>query len=231
MMHWNEGKDSLTMIQDLQLFYKNRLNRKIKGKWPAMERVIKTLQLPEEHRRRAEEAARAKKHTRKPGLVRNMTMKFESTLRSMGSVRPSYETPDRMLRVAVGASTLSAERLTDHLAFAAKQNGVAIKMLRDDPVEDEGQPWEGKKLEVLRCISAHFLKVHKARPSQAAETQNVDPEHQEPWAAHMKRIALDSLRINMQKLGLKQQTKIKKLSRLAEKVLGRRMTVPHCIPV
>ncbi|KAK3270208.1 hypothetical protein CYMTET_21381 [Cymbomonas tetramitiformis] len=46
LCHWIEARfsGSRTMVQDLTVFYKNRLNRKIKRKWPAMEKVIDALQ-------------------------------------------------------------------------------------------------------------------------------------------------------------------------------------------
>eukprot|EP00854_Cymbomonas_tetramitiformis_P001126 gene1126-1683_t len=46
LCHWIEARfsGSRTMVQDLSVFYKNRLNRKIKRKWPAMEKVIDALQ-------------------------------------------------------------------------------------------------------------------------------------------------------------------------------------------
>ncbi|KAK3270819.1 hypothetical protein CYMTET_20797 [Cymbomonas tetramitiformis] len=47
MGHWIEARnsESRTMVQDLTMFYKNRVNRKIKRKWPAIERVIDLLSL------------------------------------------------------------------------------------------------------------------------------------------------------------------------------------------
>lgn len=46
LCHWIEARasGSRTMVQDLTAFYKNRINRKIKRKWPAMEKVIDVLQ-------------------------------------------------------------------------------------------------------------------------------------------------------------------------------------------
>eukprot|EP00854_Cymbomonas_tetramitiformis_P004351 gene4351-5352_t len=38
-----EAKDTSTVAQDLRLFYKNRVNRKILRKWPPMERVVEML--------------------------------------------------------------------------------------------------------------------------------------------------------------------------------------------
>lgn len=120
MLYWKEGREqSMTMGEDLRLFYKNRVNRKILKKWPPMERVLRTLLLPEEHKQRAQ--ARSGRLEKRPTLMKQATMKLMSAVVGVSS-------NESLLRIAVAKSSISAERLSLLLDFELEAGHALMRI-------------------------------------------------------------------------------------------------------
>ncbi|KAK3233216.1 TRP-like ion channel Pkd2 [Cymbomonas tetramitiformis] len=208
MVHWKEGKDSATTIDDLQLYYKNRVNRLIIRKCPSMERVLKTLLLPEEHRKREKRLAKQKHQM---PLSKQMPMK----LKGAALAHNEESSDDRM--ITAGASTISSQRLVSLLAVAAEEVEASVRIRS---IEEELR--EGKLEEVLLQLSANLLRKLGVPSSQAANTtKNV---HMDVDVETTKRVAegcMQSLFEFQQKMERKQQMTTEKLVSSIEQVLRR----------
>lgn len=214
MVHWNEGKDSATMIDDLQLYYKNRVNRLILKKWPPMERVLTTLLTPEEDRKREEHSAKQKQ---RKSLSRQMTTKLKGTALTLNN--ESYD--DHLLQLSAGASAISSQRLASLLAVAAKEVEASIMSkvaLRGS--DEEEQFWKGNLDEAIQQLSANLLRKHGEPSSQGANTtKHVDmhADVQTIKSAPENRIAsLQSLLKIQQKMERKQQMATEKIIKSIE---------------
>eukprot|EP00854_Cymbomonas_tetramitiformis_P006622 gene6622-7929_t len=221
MLYWQEGREqSMTMVEDLRLFYKNRVNRKILNKWPPMERVLRTLLLPEAHKQRAQ--ARSGRREKKQTLTKQATMKLMSTVIDLS--------PESLLRITVAKSSVSAERLSLLLDRELEEGHALMKITGSmdaprcrlcnpeltevvvDPElttvvvdqQDERSRiihWENGKKAILQRISANILRTLGNKPQPTDKTAEAD---QKPLAPIRREVLK---RIRRMQLSMQSQQK------------------------